>query len=309
MNFSSARAVLPALIVLSLAALAEAGVISSATGPIRVNGQEVVLQPGQTLELKAGDRVDTGASVAVFQSASGDRVTLEKGTKARADGLTDGVDYLFVESGSAYGTIGDKTSFGGTAGWATAPEGQTAKAFLDVPRDRPGSEGSFRAVEGGVWVRYNSYRVWLPQRNSITLAVDPARPDVFAFRTSQQNDADVDVVRTVAGGDIFAHVPKATVGRMMSAEPNKTRIENDITSLKTGKIRLETRYPGRPEQNAALGPGTYALIDNATGAIEVSFTPVEFVILERAISLTNEFATLSQSNFSDLGVGSGPGRR
>jgi len=78
---------------------------------------------------------------------------------------------------------------------------------------------------------------------------------------------------------------------------------------KTGKIRLETRYPGKAPQTAALGPGTYALINNETGTIELSFTAVEYVILARAVSLTQEFATLSQSNFSDVGGNSGPGRR
>ena len=42
------------------------------------------------------------------------------------------------------------------------------------------------------------------------------------------------------------------------------------------------------------------MIDNATGAIELAFSAVKFEILERAITLTSEFSTLAQSNFSDV---------
>ena len=307
-----AVAVLAGLFIATFAVATDAGVITSATGPIRVNGQEVVLKAGEPLTLNPGDVIETLGANAVFQSGSGetgsgDRITIERGTSARADGVEDGVDFLFVESGTAYGDISDKTSVGGSAGWASAPEGQAAKIFLEVPTNRPGSEATFRSIEGGIWVRYHDYRVWLPEQHTVTLAVDPARPDRLAFRTSQQNAGDVRVIKAVGGGDIITIVPKATVGRIAPEGVDKTRIDNDIASLKTGKIRLETQYPGRSPQKAALGPGTYAVIDNATGDIQVSFSAVEFVILERAISLTQEFSTLSQSNFSD--VGNEPGRR
>jgi len=307
MKMSSACA--PAIALLLLAAPAAAGVITSATGPIRVNDQEVVVPPGETLALNEGDVVETlGATVAI-QSAAGDRITLEPGTMARADGEEDGVDYVFVESGAAFGALSDRSALGATAGWASAAEGETGKVFLEVPANRPGSEASFRCVEGGIWARYHDYDVWLPDQHSVTLAVDPDTPDVLGFRTSQQNEGEIHVVKAAGNGQILAYVPKATIGRMRPEGPEKTRIENDIRSLKTGKIRLETRYPNKPEQNAALGPGTYALINNETGTIELSFTAVEFVILERAVSLTQEFATLAQSNFSDVGSQSTPGRR
>ena len=290
-----------------LATGVDAGVITSATGPVKLNGKQVVVEPGSPLRLAEGDVLETAGSRVVFESESGDRITIEEGSRVRADGVSDGIDHLFVESGAAYGTVSDRTSLGATAGWASAPEGSTGRIFLEVPADRPGAEASFRAVDGGAWVRYHGYRAWLPEQHSLTLAVDPARPDLLAYRTSQQNAGDVQIIKTIGGGEMIAFVPKATVGRIRPEAGNKTRIENDITSLKTGKIRLETRFPGKPPQRAALGPGTYALIDNSTGTIEVSFTAVEFVILERAFSLTNEFATLSQSNFSDVGVG-GSGR-
>lgn len=308
MKKSSACAAAIALLLLA-AAPAAAGEITSATGPIRVNDQEVVVRPGEPLALGEGDVVETlGANVA-WRSVAGDRVTLEPGTTARADGEDDGIDYLFVESGAAYGTLGDKTALGATAGWASAAEGEMGKVFLEVPANRAGSEASFRCVEGGIWARYHGYAVWLPGQHSVTLAVDPNAPDVLGFRTSQQNEGEIQVVKSAGNGQILAFVPKATIGRMRPEGSDKTRIENDITSLKTGKIRLETRYPGKPDQEAALGPGTYALIDNETGTIELAVIDVEFVILQRAVSLTQEFATLAQSNFSDVGSQSTPGRR
>lgn len=308
MRLSRTIAILAGTAVATLATVADAGVITSATGPIRVNGQEVVVKPNEPLKLGPGDVIETLGANAVFQSENGDRITIEDGTTARADGVEDGIDYLFIEFGTAYGTVSDKTSLGGTAGWAAAPEARTSKIYIEVPANRPGEEATYRSIEGGAWVRYHSYRVWLPEQHSATLAVDPETPDLLAFRTSQQNSGDVRVIKSTGDGDIIAEVPKATLGRILPEGTGRTRIENHIKSLKTGKIRLETQYPGKPVQNAALGPGTYAVINNDTGDIQVSFTAVEFVILDRAISLTQEFSTLSQSNFSDVG-GDDPGRR
>jgi len=290
-----ALTILAGIIMATFSVAADAGVISSATGPIQVNGKQVVIKDGQPLTLEAGDVIETLDA---------------------EDGVEDGIDYLFVKSGTVYGTVSGKTSFGGTAGWASAPgqdeadEGAAAplsKIFLEVPVNRPGSEATFRSIDGGTWIRYHDYRVWVPAQHSVTLAVDPARPARMAFRTSQQNAGDVRVIKFVGGGDIHANVPKATVGRIAPEGRTKTRIDNDIASLKTGAIRLKTKYPGRDDQTAAIGPGTFAIIDNATGDIAVSFSAVEFVILERAIGLTQEFSTLAQSNFSDVGKDK-PGR-
>ena len=71
----------------------------------------------------------------------------------------------------------------------------------------------------------------------------------------------------------------------------QTRTGNSITVIPRTEV-LKT---------IAIVPPGDIVIDNATGDIQVSFTAVEFVILERAISLTQEFSTLSQSNFSDVG--------
>jgi hypothetical protein len=304
------RASVPALaVLLAAASTASAGTITSATGPIRVNDQEVVVQPGEPLTLAAGDEVETLGATVAFQSAAGDRVTLEPGTVARSDGEQGEAEYLFIESGAAYGTLSHKTAVGGTAGWASARENETGKVFVEVPANRPGKETSFRAVDGEIGVRYHAFTVWLPSKHSVTLAVDPQQPGVLAFRTSQQNTGDVEVELSTGKGRILAYVPKATIGRIRPEDAERTRIENDIRSLKTGKVRLVTDFPGQDPQEAALGPGTYALINNETGTIELSFTAVEFVILERAVSLTQEFATLSQSNFSDVGSSSGVGRR
>ena len=299
------QACVPVLTVLALAAIASsaaAAVISSATGPIRVNDREVTVKAGEPLTLNVGDVVETLGATVSYESAAGDVITLEPGTSARADGEKGETEYLFVESGTAYGVVSQRTAVGATAGWASAAEGETGKVFLEIPANRPGSEASFRAVSGGIWVRYHGYAVWLPEQHSVTLAVDPAEPALLAFRTSQQNAGEIQIVKSTGRGEIYAYVPKATIGRMRPETEDKTRIENDVSSLKTGKIRLETHFQGKAPQTAALGPGTYALINNETGSIELSFTAVEFVILERAVSLTQEFSTLSQSNFSDVGT-------
>ncbi len=309
MTRTRAAAALVGLLALAVTDTAIAGTISSATGPITINGRVVTVEPGKPIELAEGDTVSCGDAIVEWVSASGDRVTLDKGSTFHAEGVANGVDHLFVDSGAAYGDLSGKTAIGSSSGWMSAPAGQKVKALLQVPTERAGGEATFRAISGSAYIRYHDYTTMLPEQHTVTMAVDPSSPATLAFRTSQQNAGDIEVRRKVGGGELIAFVPKATIGRLAPTADGKTRIENDITSLKTGKIRIETRFGGTP-QRAALGPGTYAFVDNETGSIEVSFTAVEFVILDRAISLTSEFATLSQSNFSDVGDSTGgPGRR
>jgi hypothetical protein len=141
--------------------------------------------------------------------------------------------------------------------------------------------------------------MYLMPAHSVTLDVDPEKGGTLCFRTGQQNAGDVEIHKSTPGGDIIASVPKATLGCFTDEPDNKTKICDQIDSLKTAKIQIETRF-AKGVNKAAIGPGTCALIDNATGAIQVLFTAVKFEILERAISLTSEFATLAQSNFSDV---------
>lgn len=293
---------LAAIAVLGVAASAvQAGEITSATGQISVNGQSRTVDKPFVLE--PGAVVDTLGSTVKFTSAGGDVVTLLPGTSARSEG-SNGMDYLFVRFGTAVAELSNKTAVGVNAGWITVPEGSTTKSevFVEAPEDRKTSESQFRTNKGSAWITYGaghgSFRVWLPERHSVTLRIDASQPEFLEFSTDQQNRQDIEIHKTLSGGSIVCFVPRATSGRIEPVTSTQTKISNDLTSFKDGKVRIETRF--RDNNQADLGPGTHAIIDNATGAITVVFSAVEFDILERAISLTSEFATLAQSNFSDV---------
>lgn len=289
-----------------------AGSITGATGPIKVNDKARTLRQGEKLELEEGDRVEAGKSTVTWTSASGDVLTLEPGTSALATGTTDErdadgkefkIEYLFLEWGAATGQISTRTSLGTSAGWMGTPGGAKAKTtvFVEVPERTKFTKSQFRAVKGTAWVRYHKFRVGLNEGHSIVLTVDPNDPNTLGFRTGQQNRSEVEVILDLSRDNrIVAKVPRATSGSLSPEVGNKTKVANDITSLKTGKIEIETRFAGREPKTAQLGPGTSARIDNETGDIQVAFEAVAFEILESAIMLTSEFSTIAQSNFADV---------
>jgi len=98
--------------------------------------------------------------------------------------------------------------------------------------------------------------------------------------------------------EIEVTVPKATSG-MAKAEQNgqKTRLLSDPISYKGGTISLLTRLDGEKKHTGSLGPGTFAVIDNTTGVLELAFDEVDFQIVKRATSLTSELSSLAVSNF------------
>lgn len=281
--------------------LGMAAAVTGASGPITVNGKVVQVEDGKPLQLKPGDQVEAGSSSVTIQTAAGDTIVLDPGSSARAEGVQDGVDGVFLESGSATATLSQQSTVGVGAGWVQLDADQKgqARVYIEAPADQNGSVGFFRALQGDVYVRYRSYSVFLPARHSVSLTIDPRNPSDLRFRTAQQNAGEIIILKQAGGGVIETQIPKATSGLFRLVDGTRTRIENDVTSLKTGRIVVTTRYGGT-EQQAFLGPGTYALVNNATGAIQVVFTAVEFEILERAITLTSEFSTLAQSNFSDV---------
>lgn len=283
-----------------LTGVAQAGTITGADGAFKVNGQEQSLTGGKTLALKKGDLVDTGTSTVKYRSDSGDEITFETGSVVREEETTSFAAGAFLLKGAAKGVLSEKTQLGVAAGWVNGGKGSRATVLVEAAGGRESSEALFRAVEGAAWIRYRAFAVNLQPAHTVTLDIDPAAPGTLCFRTGQQNAGDVDIVKTVPGGDITMSIPKATLGCINDEGSDKTKICNDINSLKTAKIRISTRFTGKENGTASIGPGTCALIDNATGAIEVLFSAVKFEILERAISLTTEFSTLAQSNFSDV---------
>jgi len=304
MNLRTTAMTLSVGMLLGLAGQAFAMSVSAASGPITVNGKSVTIVKGKPLALKAGDVVAAGSSTVTFTATSGDTIRLERNGIAEAMGDDGRRDSLYLREGVGIGTLSEKTTFGAAPGWVTVPAGAKAKSqvFIEVPAAKKGSEALYRTNSGEAWVQYHSFQVGLTTKHAVTLNTDNKRPGLVCYRTHQQNRGTVIVKKRVQGGMIISEVPRATSG---CSEPqggnSKTKISNDISSFKTGKIKIETDFGEGKGHPAELGPGTYAIIDNATGAITVVFTAVEFDILDRAVSLTTEFATLTQSNFADVG--------
>ena len=288
-----------------VAVTAQAATIKSASGPILVNGKQVTIDPSKPYEIPKGATVESGTATVVVVSKSGDEIALERDSILRNDGEESGVEGLFLMQGTAVAELGPNTTVGSWSSWVQVPAGQTTKSKVFIEElpsaDKLTHEGTVRAISGDAWLWLYAYRIGLPVGHTISLSVDTRTRENVCFRTGQRNPGDVELQKKVTGGDIVALIPKATAGCVELVEDGKkTKISNDIASLKSGKIRLETRFGGESDQ-AALGPGTHALIDNLTGVIQVAFAAVQYEILERAIDLTTEFSTLAQSNFSDVG--------
>lgn len=252
-----------AVAFVSFAGDALAGTMTSATGPIKVNGKTVTLPA----EIKKGDVVETGTSSATFKSDAGDLITLDKGTKASSEGSVDGVEYLFIASGSAQGDLSNKTSLGVSTSWATAAKDMRSEVRVEAPSDRASSEGRFRSIKGGTWLRNDPYAVWVPEAQSVTLWRDKTKKGALCFRTSQQNTARIEMKKEVGAGAINISVPRATNGCVEDLVNDKTKVSNEITSNKQEKIQVWTEFGSKAK--ADVGPGTYALIDNQTGGIEI----------------------------------------
>lgn len=252
---------------LALAGMADAAFAGTVTGqgaPIQVNGQAVAA--GQTVQFKQNDVLKTGDGTAVIRSDGNDEISVDRNSSVKSDGTADGIEYLFVTRGIATGKLSTKTSLGTAVSWATAPEGQTTEVRVEAPSGREDVEGRFRTVKGGTWLRFNEYSTWLPEAHSINLWRERAQPKFLCFRTSQQNEGVVEIRRQVSGGAIRLRVPRATSG-CVEDKGSKTKVTNDVTSNKQQKVEVATEFGSA--SSAQIGPGAYAIIDNATGGIEL----------------------------------------
>src|SRR5215471_14471419 len=101
------KAVIAALALTITAAAAQAGTITGASGPFKVNAKDVTLAEGQTLVTKSGDEISTGKSSVVWRSDNGDNVTLDLGTVAREEPTTTESAAIFLLRGSATGMLGE----------------------------------------------------------------------------------------------------------------------------------------------------------------------------------------------------------
>ena len=225
---------------------------------------EVSLSGGPKVATQVGQRIEGPATVT---TASGDQLIVAEGGAIQVLKPEGDVELFLVKRGVVRGTIGGK-----------------GKGFVKV------DEGQALFVVDNIFMH-------LVQGNGVGIERTPNGSVRFA--THQTNAAPLRMINRVTDElEIDLLVPKATSGAWTLVQNGrKTRISSSATSWKSGLITLETRMDGEAMHKGSLGPGTFAVIDNSTGILELAFDEVEFQIIERAASLTSELSSLAVSNF------------
>jgi hypothetical protein len=195
--------------------------------------------------------------------------------------------------------VSDKTLVGVAAGWISASQGTKSKVYVEAAPGREATQALFRAVQGTASVRYRSFSVSLAPAHSVTLDIDTALQGSLCFR----RDSRTPVTWTSAGRCRGRH---RRVGAKGDAGLLHRRGRQQDEDLQRHQLAEDGEDPHRHAfrrqggQHRRHRSGHLRPDRQRHGAIEVLFAVVEFEIIERAISLTTEFATLTQSNFSDV---------
>jgi len=255
-------------------------------------GAELLSTPdGTPKALAAGDRVKGPAEV----KTNGGRVLkVSPGSELEVQAPEGDVELFLVTKGSVRGTIDQKTQVAIPTGWLMVKEGESADFYVETLSAKRG----FVKVDGGQGLLvYKTLHVYLSEGNGTEIEEKPS--GAIQFRTHQTNTSKVHMIARITDDlEIELEVPKATTGSLSQEQKGKkTRLISDPISWKSGQVTLQTRFEGEKTHSGSLGPGTYAVIDNATGVLELAFDAVDFQIIKRATSLTSELTSLAVSNF------------
>lgn len=252
---------------------------------------EVITPDGTKTPATPGQRVTGPATV---KTASGDQIFLSEGAAVEILPPDGDVELILVKRGAVRGVIGGKTQIAVPTGWLIVKPGTFARFYAETM----GPKRAFVKVdEGQALLAYDNFNIHLQQGNGIEL--EQTKSGAVRFSTHQTNASAVRIIDRVSVDlEIDLTVPKATSGMFKpEKQGQKTRITSDAISYKSGTIALETRFEGEAKHKGSLGPGTFAVIDNSTGVLELAFDEVDFQIVKRATSLTSELSALAVSNF------------
>jgi hypothetical protein len=254
---------------------------------------------GDPMPLNAGDRVTGPCSV---KTASNELLLLGSETTLVVEPAQGGVETFTVASGWVQGELGDKTVLNLSIGKLFVAEGGKAEFYAE---NLGSGRSLFRIAKGAGVVVFGQFRASLSGGNAMELSGSQAVKDVLEFNTLPGNREDLLITANVS--DTLAvdlKIPRASMGRV---EPWKnktqTKISSDPGSWQAGQIQIQTRLGDVAEsgKTGVLGPGTFAIVDNITGEfVEFGFKEIAPAVIERAISLTSEFALLAVSNFFGL---------
>lgn len=245
---------------------------------------------------KPGDRIQGPRDV---KTKAGDLLKLSKGAVLEVKKPEKDVELFFIRKGTVRGAIGDKTQVAVPYGWIATGKGKRVEFFAEVT---PEGRSFVKVNKGTALLASPKMKLLLQAGQGIDLWTQKEKAGP-SFSTRANNKGDVVMLMQVTDTlEIELTVPKATSGSIFQVEAGRrTRIESDASSWTGGRIAIRTRLGGAEGQTGTLGPGTFALIDNATGKIEFGFVEVDFQIIKRAINLTSGFTSLATSNFFGLG--------
>jgi len=174
---------------------------------------------------------------------------------------------------------------------------------LSVETREGGKKTAVDVNEGRVEVLSGSqFKTVLTSRQSAVVTFRKDHPRKLAVATGPDNEGEVVVLdQATPDLEIEVRVPKASQTTLAAVEGNtKTKIENSLDSSKDGKLAIVSRVKGEEKAKGEVAPGVFAYVLHDSGAIEFEYVDIDFKILRRAIGLTNEFSTLSVSNFTGV---------
>jgi len=305
------RSLLATFSLILIPALAAAATLSEVGDGALLNDKPAGEVP---IDLNAGDRITGPATIT---PASGGSIILAPGAILRVEAIPeDGSEPFSLLAGAARGVLVGDAELGASTGWLGAVGESECQFFVErVSNER----AFFQAYKGEAVLSYQlsasrHYTVDLRDGNGIEFSIPivdgkPVMGDL-CFATNQDNPTPV-VLNAQITSELLVTmtIPQATSGCLVQEDGGTvTRINNDLESLKTGVIQIQTELTGEVAKKGSITAGAYVLVINATGDIEPGLVEIDFEIIERAISLTSEFSTLAVSNFFALGrVGSGGG--
>jgi len=253
----------------------------------------VTTPDGQPRALAAGEVVKGPATV---RTAAGGELIVSPESALQVQAPEGDLELFLVTEGSVRGNIGQKTQVAIPTGWLTVKSEERVLFYAETLKGAT-KRGFVKVDSGRGLLIFKKLHVHLSQGNGVEIEEKPN--GAIRFTTHQTNASKVHMILRVTDElEIDLKVPKASTGTLSQEQKGrKTRLVSDPISWKSGQVALETFLEGASTNTGSLGPGTYAVIDNATGVLELAFDVVDFQIIKRATSLTSELSSLAVSNF------------
>jgi hypothetical protein len=258
---------------------------------------------GAETPFPADTRLDVvgAGSLATVVAGNGDRIALQPGSEFYLRSVEEGREVYELKSGAFIGRLSPGTVVllpNGTQ--IVVPEGTCE---LSVETREGGVKTAVDVNEGRVEVKSgDQFTTAVTSRQSAVITFREAEPRKLGIETGPDNEGDVVILNQATPDlEIEVRVPKASRATSTAVDNNtRTKIENSLDSSKEGKLGVVSRFKGEEKARGEVAPGVFAYDIHDSGAIEFEYVEVDFRILRRAIGLTNEFSTLSVSNFTGV---------